>query len=241
MALLGAETAGQWNTSTAFSVCAHRTCVILNQTAGNCSVDANKLCPSPVKFVGTMIFFGGFLGTFNLVDARVNLERDISAFLGFPVKVLRVYTQVPAAGAPAGQSLLVVEFEVEGVNSRNTALNAKLSNLRNSPTLAVLPLFRAQYQAANGDADPVFVGVSGGLGSSAFSGTGIEGGVGRGPSIPAGSGATTTGTPGTGSTAAPTTTGSQSSSSGTTAPGSGAATQSLLAAVVVAVLSAMLF
>ena len=232
MGLLAAESAGQWNTSATYSVCVYRTCVLLNMTAGNCMVNGAMLCPSPIKFVGTALFYGNFANV-DLAVARGNIERDLAAFLGIPVRVLRLFLQA-LNRRQGGQSVLVIEFEVIGVNARNTALGTKLNHLRNSGGIA-FNSFIEQYRAANNGALPIFIGVSAGVGSAAFSGTGIAGGIANGPTLPT---SVPTNVPG-GVTNAP---GSQASSSSST-PGtdtSGTARQPLVAAAVVALLGALL-
>lgn len=240
LALLGAETSGQWNTSTAFAVCKYRTCELLNETASeNCMVDAMKLCPSPIKFVGTMLMYGNWAGV-DLSIAKANLEADLLAFFGYLVRIIRIFTQAVPARRQAGGQLLVVEFEVEGANARNSGFTAKLNNLRNSGDITQqLSSFGAQYKAANNGASPIFIGVSAGVGSSAFSGTGIAGGVAAGPTLPTPGGSTPG--PSAGPSGSPSNPGSASSSNPPPSGSSGAATQSLLAAAAVAVLSAMLF
>ena len=236
-ALLAAESAGEWNTSTAYTVCKYRTCELLNQTAGRCLVEGTKLCPSPIKFVGTMLLFGDWSNV-DLTAAKTNLEADFSAFFGYLVKIIRIYTQAVPTRRQSNGQLLVIEFEVQGANARNSGFTQKLTNLRNSPDItAQLSSFGQQYKIANNGASPIFVGVSAGLGSSAFSGTGIAGGVAAGPTLPTPAG----GTPNP-ATFGPSSSSNPGSASSSNPPaGSGAATQSLLAALAVAVLSAMLF
>ena len=169
LGLLAAETAGQWNTSAAYGVCLYQGCEILNRTAPTCSLDPvrrPRLCPSPLKFTGRLTF-QGFFSSIDQQVLKANLKADLEAFLGFQVVVTGAVVAIPIRRQlpnPNDLHTLMVDFQVLGVNSRNSVLTAKLNNMRNSG-VAVFPRFVAQYQAANNGANPIFLGVVGSSGS----------------------------------------------------------------------------
>lgn len=251
MSLLSVESAGQYSGSNAYESCRYRSCVLLNASAGtNCTLDYATMCPSPVSFSFTMLLRAVFTSDFGPSQIRGPFAADLSAFLGVPVRVIRAYL----AGMNRRQAtaqVMIVESVADGVNLNNAAFSTAFTNAASAEVDTLLSGTLSAYREATGNSDAFEVlGVSAGVGSSAFSGRGaaavVAGLPPRGGASGSGSGSnggsSGSGTTPSGSGTTPSgSNGGSSTSSLAPSSSSGAATQSLLAAVVVAVLSAMLF
>jgi hypothetical protein len=236
--------ASLFNNSAAYIGCKYTACMLVNATAGSmCNLTYMDLCPSPVSFIGTLILTGSFGFQQFLVTPAVRrlfataLATDLARALGISVvRLLRLWIHgeaIPArcTGAAcrrAGSEKLVSEFEAVGVSGNNAALKSNMAALKSGDS-AWLASTLTYVKTVDSTAQISFGGISAGGVSSAFA---SQGGLSAAVvAVPTTGGSTTASTTGGGT---PPTTGS-----GTTT--SGAAVQSILAAVMVAVMSAMLF
>ena len=229
MSLLGINSGTAYNVSTAYTSCKACACQVLNSTAGNCALDYDVLCQPPVQFRGTLLFRGMWKailasqsGKSDLMD---NFAKDLKFILRVFVKVLNAFIH-GSSRRQTGTDSLVVEFVAPGVNDKNPALKERLEILAGKPSF---PSVAAQCRNATGE-DFTFLGFSAGIGSSAFGGGSL--------------GSVISGFLNSGSNASASASASSSASSSTSSGPSdttGAATQSLLIAAIVVVISAALF
>jgi hypothetical protein len=219
-----------YNESMAYYACRYRSCSLINETAGNCTISYDSVCVAPVIFRGTLLLKGNFTAILASPEQRELLakaiEKDLIKTLGFvDVFVNRLYaygtpenlrppfrTRAPATRRRQGDQALVIEYEVPGVSSKNTNFNSKLAVVAANGNWLVEA--KSEYSTLTGGQTLTFLGASEGTGSGAFSSGKLNSLVGS-------------------LTPAPVPV--------TPSPTSGAAMQSLLAAAVVALLSAMLF
>jgi hypothetical protein len=212
-----------YSASAAFASCKYDTCIALNTTAGNCTLDFNALCASPVVFIGTLRLKGDFSKLLSDPVASkafvAALEADLAKSLGVAhVVIIRIY--ISAKSRRQAQQTLIIEFSVPGVSAQNAAFASALAAVASgngSWLVAALAAYKAVYGAS---ASFTFAGIAAGSASTAFSKVVSKAGSKPKPVSKPGSKPT----------------GSSDDSSA-----SGAASQSVVAAVVVAVIGAMLF
>jgi hypothetical protein len=226
-----------YNASAAWTDCKYRACTTFNQTAGNCSFHYGNVCRSPVNFLGTVMIKGSF--TAILADATkreqfaVALDADISLRLrisGCFVTRMYVYgTTRPATERPRPTSAarrsqatsenMIIEYTAPGVTASNTALKTNLNALAADKTSTWLSSTATVYTSLTAGqtvASLGFIGAAEGSGSGAFSSGKFKSIIAANPPGPV--------TP-------------PSPPSPTSTTKSGAAVQSVLAAIIVAVLS----
>jgi hypothetical protein len=153
MSLLAVASGELYNTSVAYTACRAFACSVFNTSAGGsgCSTNANipydTVCKSNAVFRGTLRLAGNYTAILRNATAkellRQALEKDLTAFLGFPATVTDLQ-----------EGSLVVLFEVP-VSGSNSVLAARIVSAGASATW--LTGTKAQFQALGGDPNTITV------------------------------------------------------------------------------------
>jgi hypothetical protein len=226
-----------YNASTGFKACKYEACKMLNATVsgGNCSLNFDELCASPVKYVFALLIKGKWSKFISDAAKKLGLSNALAADMSRKLRFVCIVKTlfIRSNRRRQTESNLAVTFEASGVTANNADLKAAIASAQTDKTF--LTSTQSVYVAENPGESFTVVGISAGSASSAvFSKVASK--------VASRTTATTTTTTGTTATSTTTTTGTTATSTtGSDSSRSGAATQSLLAAVVVAVIGALLF